>query len=354
MKSTIRTIALMTTVILSASQIKSQVLYTPGGVVGSTTPGNNNVGIGTASPAFKLSVITNGLNDGIQVIQTGASSAALRLDNSSTGGRNWGLLSTSNGNTQGGGKLLFYDYSSGGGSRMVIDGTGKVGIGTTAPAEKFHLDNGAMRLTGASPHGGPMVLFGGTPGGTAPTGQWGIEYYTHSPANTALNGLNFWRPQNALDANGNAQTAQNYLLFLGNTNNIGIKTNKTSKADLTVKGKVLIGDPDNTILNTPGTYGLYVENGIITSNLRVAVVGGTYWPDYVFGDDYKLKSLNEISSYVKSHKHLPGIPSSGEVEKEGVDMMQMNIKLLEKVEELTLYLIKQEERIKTLEIQLQK
>jgi len=62
-------------------------------------------------------------------------------------------------------------------------------------------------------------------------------------------------------------------------------------------------------------------------------------PDYVFEKDYNLKSLEELESYIKTNKHLPGVPSAEEVKENGMNSGQMQTKLLEKVEELTLYAI---------------
>lgn len=63
------------------------------------------------------------------------------------------------------------------------------------------------------------------------------------------------------------------------------------------------------------------------------------WADYVFDSDYELMPLNEVENFIKLHKHLPRIPSAVEVEKNGVDVAEMNVLLMEKIEELTLYLI---------------
>lgn len=76
------------------------------------------------------------------------------------------------------------------------------------------------------------------------------------------------------------------------------------------------------------------------------------WPDYVFNDDYQLTSLNEVKKYIDDNGHLPGMPSTGQVSEEGVKLGEINTKLLEKIEELTLYIIRQEERIQALENQL--
>ena len=65
-------------------------------------------------------------------------------------------------------------------------------------------------------------------------------------------------------------------------------------------------------------------------------------PDYVFYDDYKLKSLKEVQNFINEHGHLPNIPSAQKMEAEGMNLKVMNLKLLEKVEELTLYILEQD------------
>ncbi|MGA6119369.1 hypothetical protein [Sphingobacterium anhuiense] len=73
-------------------------------------------------------------------------------------------------------------------------------------------------------------------------------------------------------------------------------------------------------------------------------------PDYVFDPSYQLPKLTAIEDYVKKHRHLPEIPSAAEIQKEGVDLTQMNLSLLKKVEELTLNLIEKEKEIEKLKI----
>ena len=63
------------------------------------------------------------------------------------------------------------------------------------------------------------------------------------------------------------------------------------------------------------------------------------WPDYVFSDNYKLLSLKEVDDFIKEKKHLPGIPSEKEVKEEGLSISDMMAKQMQKIEELTLYMI---------------
>lgn len=78
---------------------------------------------------------------------------------------------------------------------------------------------------------------------------------------------------------------------------------------------------------------------------RVSLDIGSF-PDYVFEDNYELMTLQDLEAFVKEHKHLPGVPSEKEVVSGGMDVAQINTLLVEKVEELTLYTIDQEKKIK--------
>lgn len=75
----------------------------------------------------------------------------------------------------------------------------------------------------------------------------------------------------------------------------------------------------------------------------------TGWSDYVFAEDYRLAPLSEIEAHIKEKKHLPGIPSAAEVADRGVNVGDMQARLLAKIEELTLHQIAQDKRIAALE-----
>ena len=121
-------------------------------------------------------------------------------------------------------------------------------------------------------------------------------------------------------------------------------------------GKVIIGEGIINAQNyvTTNTYDLYVENGILTEQVRVALSTTGDWTDYVFAKDYKLMPLSRVADYVKKNSHLPGVPSAEEVKNEGIDVASMDATLLKKIEELTLYVIQQNARIDELEKKLNK
>ena len=99
---------------------------------------------------------------------------------------------------------------------------------------------------------------------------------------------------------------------------------------------------------------LTVKGKIHTQEVRVDM-SGPLVPDYVFSEDYKLKSLQEVEDYIKENKHLPEIPSAQEIEKNGLMLAEMNMNLLKKIEELTLYIIEmKKENVNQNEIQNEK
>ncbi len=87
-------------------------------------------------------------------------------------------------------------------------------------------------------------------------------------------------------------------------------------------------------------------NGMIRA--KEVKVEAAPWPDYVFTSQYNLPALERTDLYIKTHGHLPGIPTADQVAADGIKLGEMNAKLLEKIEELTLYLIEQNNQIKEL------
>lgn len=84
-------------------------------------------------------------------------------------------------------------------------------------------------------------------------------------------------------------------------------------------------------------------NGTIRS--KEVKIEATGWSDFVFDENYNLPSLSEVESHIKENKHLPNIPSEKEVLKDGINVVEMQAKLLQKIEELTLYVIEQDKKI---------
>ncbi|RAI99470.1 putative coiled-coil protein SlyX [Chitinophaga skermanii] len=101
-------------------------------------------------------------------------------------------------------------------------------------------------------------------------------------------------------------------------------------------------------LDTKG-YKLAVNGNVIANKITVKAFP---WADFVFDDNYKLPTLASIESFIKQHKHLPNIPSAKEVAEKGIEVGEMNSKLLQTIEEITLHVIAQEKQINSQQSQL--
>jgi len=196
-------------------------------------------------------------------------------------------------------------------NQMVLTPAGNLGIGLDGAEMKMDIltstlndginlrynNAGFVRIHSNS-------LGGGSWNGITQSGDGGIIYgpvpnfgFVLAPASSAVSGLR-------MDKDGN----------------VGIGTAKTADVN----------------------YKLFVETGIRTRKVRV---DQTNWPDYVFEHTYKLLTLEEVEQFIQNFKHLPGVPSAHKVAAEGLDLGTNQAILLQKIEELTLYIIEQHKEL---------
>jgi len=139
--------------------------------------------------------------------------------------------------------------------------------------------------------------------------------------------------------------------FTGGYGNILGITSANNTGDFWVQAnKILFGGAFNFDSCTDcDDYKLFVKKGIRTEKVKVEIASGI-WADYVFDKKYDLKSIDEVEKFITKNGHLPNVPSAKEIEKEGLDLGKMDAKLLEKIEELTLYVIELKKEIDNLKI----
>jgi len=237
--------------------------------------------------------------------------------NKSNGYGEMSLISISGGGADGG--FSFYDRNA---PLVRIMKNGNVGIGTITPGRLLH-------VAGPSQPGFAIT----ETGATADHKSMGFVY--DGGAIVSGGGL-VWQAFN--DAGAFSANLSTFFRN-GSVNFGGITAPATAGQVAFTGGNVGIGTTHPThLLSVAGIIGA-----------REVVVTATEGADYVFKPDYRLKPLNEVAAFIKEHHHLPEIPSEAEVKERGIDLGDMQTRLLAKVEELTLHMIQADERNKRLE-----
>ncbi len=154
----------------------------------------------------------------------------------------------------------------------------------------------------------------------------------HISGNGASQGINLW-------TNSGEVTSRIWIDAPNNTFHL-------SRSSDALKG-ITIDDLGNVGMGTTTPTHRLAVNGTVRAKEIICEVGP--WPDYVFASAYELISLIEVKNFIDLNGHLPNIPSAKVVAQEGIKLAEMNVKLLEKIEELTLYTIEQESKINSLE-----
>ncbi|MEO9803467.1 MAG: hypothetical protein ABJF04_09485 [Reichenbachiella sp.] len=236
--------------------------------------------------------------------------------------------------TKGGGAL---------GIPNLVISPGLMGVGTSTPSANLHIESYSkkdvkLQLGTEVSSGGPLTIAGRIDGSTdiSTAFQGGFIAYQLSGSDNvrSLNlGANEWSDSwnggsrisfwTSPVATGNSWGPSIERLRIDRDGNIGIGT-------------------------TTPTNKLEVNGTIRAQEIKVEA---SPWPDYVFTDEYQLSTLEETASYIKENHHLSEIPSAEEIEANGVNLGEMNMLLLKKIEELTLHIIEMNNRMKLLEIE---
>jgi hypothetical protein len=372
-----------------------QTLYVPSSTGGIGTSSNGNVGIGTASPDH-LFLIHNSNNPTLGIGKpnqntNGLSSLAFSAGNATQ--QNSFFVRYFKDATAD--RLAF--IGGGGTENLTVLNNGRVGIGTNAPRGKFDVNgvgSGSIYLTDDPNAGSSQSLF--LPGHIflSPYSGGNVSYFqARRPDNSGTMAIQF-RTTSAgslvesmfIGGNGNIGmgttipqasveikrpdasvyiTASNatgsgignpslYInrmseglkleyvpnvlarisnTYVGPSGHLAFATAGQDRLFITGNGDIGIGTTD------PKGYKLAVAGKAIAEEVVVKLQSN--WPDYVFEKDYNLPTLAEVENYINQNKHLPEVPAAKEMEKNGVNLGEMNMLLLKKVEELTLYVLEQ-------------
>ncbi|WP_299314081.1 tail fiber protein [uncultured Aquimarina sp.] len=238
-----------------------------------------NVGIGTTTPSSMLH------------IKDPAGGAALKIER---GGKSWNF------SIQNIGDNLYLNNSDNSSTFFTFRKDGKFGIGTTNPKAKLEIKGigdgvEILRLSTERP--------------------WVFKQEgTGASSNLVLQEL-----------------SGNKFFKIKSYDNNDVYSIQSNTGDTYFKGKIGVGT------TTPDAK-LAVNGNIHTKEVKVDLVG---WPDYVFENDYNLPTLQEVENHIAEKGHLENIPSAAAVAENGIQLGEMNAKLLQKIEELTLYMIEQ-------------
>jgi hypothetical protein len=289
-----------------------------------------NVGIGNAIPLVKLDV------NGQIKISGGTPGAGKLLESDATGLATWSDKSVSFLPTGISGNTLRHTGVAWSVSSLLYNNGINIGIGNTNPTTAGLIVDKVVGNTNA--------VFGSNTTGVSVQTSWpGIGFNT------------YYNSGSIMIANGGAgyigADPTTGRVIIANTN-----ANSTAGAYNALQDKMWIAN-DGTVslgssnLNAENTtlgagYKLKVYGKVLSEEVRVQLK--TAWPDYVFEKKYKKLSLDELEKYVEANKHLPNIPSAAEVEKNGQHLGEIQRKMLEKIEELSLYVIELKKEINEL------
>ncbi len=313
--------------------------------------GNGNVGIGIANPSVKLSLGATSVNTKLAIYENGTSlygfgyaANQFRFHLGAQATDRFSFLDAPSGNElfkiNANGSVISNINSEFDGftvqSSKISPYFSLVGLNTPAP-------NGVVNQTLSIGLGTGIQQINGSPCNGC--------YSSEALPNDAVIRIIGASPSHLILQNSNAGS----IKFAGVRNNA-----ERQSMEIMSDGRVIIGNYTQSDANdfVPGTnsatfpsatqYKLIVATGILTPKVKCAVATTSDWSDYVFADNYKLKTLDSVANYIKINKHLPDVPSAQDMVNHGLDVAKTDAILLQKIEELTLYMIelkKQNEKL---------
>lgn len=231
---------------------------------------------------------------------------------------------------------------SDGSKENVFPSSGFVGVGTLTPSAPLEIKRGAGNTTKKN-----VLLKLSNEWASAGQNEPSIMFSNGNV--TDPKNISYWMIGARVSGDNTLKTPQTFKISYKSPTDL---IEKDFFSVDSYEGRVRIGDVQTQF----DGYKLYVEQGILTEKVKVAVKDSKDWYDNVFAPDYQLLSIQKLEKFIHENKHLPDVPTTEEVMTNGLDLGKMNATLLKKVEELTLYIIEMKKesdemksRIKALE-----
>lgn len=293
-----------------------------------------NVGIGTTSPDANLEVSDASGEAQIRLTRSSSSVAAVLGFYTGTSST-WSIHAGSGSNN------MFIRRGSGNstGNLGLMTNGGFVGIGTSTPARTLDVHGSWKTARLTSTASGAMLEFVSTTADDWAITTWAGRMVLLSSDDDFVTkadeynfSINSFYPQST-----NTKT-------LGTD---GTRWSDVYSVDGFFSGNVGIGTTD-----LASGYKLSVDGKIMCEELRVDMSAG--WPDYVFGNEYTLLPIKELDAFIQANGHLPNIPPAKEIQEAGLEVGEMQRLMMEKIEELSLYIIEQQKEIDALKGQIHK
>ena len=212
--------------------------------------------------------------------------------------------------------------------------SGSVGIGTTSPSALLHVHNANNLGTSA----GSTIEIARFSGVNVNISQLRFQLNRYASGNDWYSAS--MRLQHVID-----YTNAGYIEFDPINGNAGVAIGSANNEIIRFASSGYVG------IGTINPQSLLAVKGTITA--QKVVVTQTGWSDYVFDSSYQLLPLSSVESFIQTNKHLPDVPSARDIQKEGNDLADNQRVLLQKIEELTLYIIQQNKKIERQETHLQ-